>query len=96
MCIVYTSFALMWLFFSSLNYTDLLRIQFWIGGVIFVGMIEKAVKFAEYDNVNKNGNSIAGAEKFAEAVSAFKVIKLFKNVQFFKFNFSAPRQECSS
>jgi hypothetical protein len=72
MCIVYTSFALIWLFFSSLNYTDLLRIQFWIGGVIFVGMIEKAVKFAEYDNVNKNGNSIAGAEKFAEAVSAFK------------------------
>ncbi|CAG5098339.1 Oidioi.mRNA.OKI2018_I69.XSR.g15579.t1.cds [Oikopleura dioica] len=72
MCIVYTSFALVWLLFSSLNYTDLLRIQFWIGGVIFVGMIEKAVKFAEYDNVNKTGNSIAGAEKFAEAVSAFK------------------------
>lgn len=72
MCIVYTSFALIWLVFSALNYKDLLRIQFWIGGVIFIGMIEKAVKFAEYDSVNKTGNSIGGAEKFAEAISAFK------------------------
>ena len=33
-----------------------LRLQFWIGGVIFLGMVEKAIFTVEYENINNNGN----------------------------------------
>ncbi len=32
------------------------RLQFWIGGVIFLGMVEKAIFTVEYENINNNGN----------------------------------------
>jgi len=72
MCIVYSLFGVVWLVLSACNYQDLLRIQFWIGGVIFLGMIEKAVFFAEYNGVNITGESTVGAYKFAEVVSSMK------------------------
>ena len=72
MCIVYSLFGFIWLVLSACNYQDLLRIQFWIGGVIFLGMIEKAVFFAEYNGVNITGESTVGAYKFAEVVSSMK------------------------
>ena len=59
-----------------MNHKELLRIQFWIGGVIFLGMLEKAVYYAEYSSVNHTGLSVTGANKFAEAVSALKVQKI--------------------
>lgn len=79
MTIFYCFLGLFWLVFSFLNYKELLRIQFWIGGVIFLGMLEKAVFYSEYNSVNKSGLSLPGAHKFAEAVSALKVgsIKYF-------------------
>ena len=73
MCIVYIIFGIIWLIFSGMNHKELLRIQFWIGGVIFLGMLEKAVYYAEYSSVNHTGLSVTGANKFAEAVSALKV-----------------------
>lgn len=73
MTIVYCFLGLFWLVFSFLNYKELLRIQFWIGGVIFLGMLEKAVFYSEYNSVNNSGISLPGAHKFAEAVSALKV-----------------------
>lgn len=74
MCIVYIVYGIIWLIFSGMNYTELLRIQFWIGGVIFLGMLEKAVYYSEYSAVNNSGISVTGANKFAEAVSALKVL----------------------
>ncbi|XP_069463936.1 transmembrane protein 87B isoform X2 [Ambystoma mexicanum] len=51
---------------------DLLRIQFWIAAVIFLGMLEKAVYYAEYQNANSTGLSSQGLLIFAEVVSAIK------------------------
>ena len=46
--------------------------QFWIGGVILLGMIEKAVFYAEYNNVEQTGISLVGAAKLAEFFSSLK------------------------
>ena len=73
MTIVYGVFGLIWMIFSVMNYKELIRIQFWIGGVIFLGMLEKAVFYSEYSAVNHSGLSLTGAHKFAQAVSALKV-----------------------
>uniref|UniRef100_A0A673WK13 Zgc:162698 n=1 Tax=Salmo trutta TaxID=8032 RepID=A0A673WK13_SALTR len=50
----------------------LLRIQFWIGGVIFLGMLEKAVYYAEFQSIRYDGLSVQGAVVFAEVLSAVK------------------------
>ena len=60
MCIVYIILALIWLFICFKHWMDLLRIQFWIGAVIIVGMVEKAVFYAEYANMNAVGESVEG------------------------------------
>lgn len=57
MCVVYILYALLWFVWSSCYWKDLLRIQFWIAGVIFLGMIEKAVFCAEYQNTNTVGSA---------------------------------------
>lgn len=72
MCIIYTLYAVAWLVMSACNFRDLLRVQFWIGGVILLGMIEKAVFYSEYLSVNTTGESVIGAAKCAEVVSAMK------------------------
>jgi hypothetical protein len=41
MCLVYVILGLAWLIVSFCQWRDLLRIQFWIGGVILLGMLEK-------------------------------------------------------
>ena len=33
------------------------RLQFWIGGVIFLGMVEKAMFTSEYQNINNIGQT---------------------------------------
>lgn len=57
MCIMYIIFGLLWFVWSSCYWKDLLRIQFWIAAVIFLGMLEKAVFYAEYQNINTTGVS---------------------------------------
>lgn len=57
MCVVYILYALLWFVWASCYWKDLLRIQFWIAGVIFLGMIEKAVFCAEYQNTNNVGSA---------------------------------------
>ena len=54
---VYVICMLAWLVTMRKTWRDLLRVQFWIGGVIFIGMLEKAVFFGEYESLNKNGVS---------------------------------------
>ncbi|XP_074650900.1 transmembrane protein 87A-like [Tubulanus polymorphus] len=72
MCVVYVVFGLIWLVLAACNWRDLLRIQFWIGAVIILGMLEKAVFYAEYQTINYTGKSVRGAVIFAELVSCMK------------------------
>ncbi|XP_068424543.1 transmembrane protein 87A [Clinocottus analis] len=74
MCIVYIFYALLWFIWAACYWKDLLRIQFWIAGVIFLGMVEKAVFCAEYENTNTVGSASPGLLIFAELVSALKRI----------------------
>uniref|UniRef100_A0A1A7Z2K2 Transmembrane protein 87A n=1 Tax=Iconisemion striatum TaxID=60296 RepID=A0A1A7Z2K2_9TELE len=72
MCIVYVLMAMLWLVLSACYWRDLLRIQFWIGGVIFLGMLEKAVYYAEFQSIRYEGLSVQGAVVFAEVLSVVK------------------------
>ncbi|XP_068069664.1 transmembrane protein 87A-like isoform X1 [Danio rerio] len=72
MCIIYVIMAVLWLVLSACYWRDLLRIQFWIGGVIFLGMLEKAVFYAEFQSIRYDGQSVQGAIMFAEVLSAVK------------------------
>ncbi|XP_035256708.1 transmembrane protein 87A isoform X1 [Anguilla anguilla] len=72
MCIVYFLYGLLWFLWAACYWKDLLRIQFWIAGVIFLGMVEKAVFCAEYENTNAVGSASQGLLIFAELVSALK------------------------
>ena len=55
-----------------MHWRDLLRIQFWIGGVIFLGMLEKAMFYGEFQNINSTGKSTKGLILIAEIVSCAK------------------------
>ncbi|KAK6328184.1 hypothetical protein J4Q44_G00001620 [Coregonus suidteri] len=72
MCTVYILYALLWFMWAACYWKDLLRIQFWIAGVIFLGMVEKAVFCAEYENTNGVGAASQGLLIFAELISALK------------------------
>lgn len=72
MCVVYVIFGIIWLFVSFAQWRDLLRIQFWIGGVILLGMLEKAFFYAEYQTVANTGYPVQHAELVAEFVSCGK------------------------
>ncbi|KAF7634810.1 hypothetical protein Mgra_00005703 [Meloidogyne graminicola] len=72
MCIFYTLLALAWLIVCLKHWKDLLRVQFWIGAVILIGMIEKAVFYAEYSNMNQSGKSVEGLLELAELTSCLK------------------------
>ncbi|EYC34168.1 hypothetical protein Y032_0001g285 [Ancylostoma ceylanicum] len=72
MCIFYGALALIWLFLCIKYYKDILRIQYWIGAVIILGMIEKAFFLAEYSTMNSSGRSVEGVLELAELVSCAK------------------------
>ncbi|KAL0972838.1 hypothetical protein UPYG_G00195370 [Umbra pygmaea] len=72
MCIIYVLLGLLWLALSACYWRDLLRIQFWIGGVIFLGMLEKAVYYAEFQSIRYEGLSVPGAVVFGEVLSVVK------------------------
>ena len=72
MCGVYSIFALFWFICSCLYWRDLLRLQLWIGGVILLGLMEKAAYLAEYESINKSGETVKIAILIAEIISCFK------------------------
>ncbi|KAM4014133.1 LOW QUALITY PROTEIN: transmembrane protein 87A [Anomaloglossus baeobatrachus] len=72
MCIVYVFFGVLWLGWSACYWRDLLRIQFWVGAVILLGMLEKAVFYAEFQNIRYHGQSVEGAVILGELLSAVK------------------------
>lgn len=55
MCGIYALFAALWFIWCAFYWRELLKIQFWIGGVIIIGMIEKVAFVVEYDTVNRYG-----------------------------------------
>lgn len=55
MCIVYVLFGALWLLWLACYWRDLLRIQFCIGVVIVLGMLEKAVFYSEYQRITYQG-----------------------------------------
>ncbi|XP_066495091.1 transmembrane protein 87A-like [Tiliqua scincoides] len=72
MCIVYVLYGVLWLTLLACYWRDILRIQFWIGGVILLGMLEKAVFYAEFQSIQSQGVSVQGAVIFAEVLCAVK------------------------
>uniref|UniRef100_H0WKZ6 Transmembrane protein 87B n=1 Tax=Otolemur garnettii TaxID=30611 RepID=H0WKZ6_OTOGA len=72
MCIVYILYGILWLTWSACYWKDILRIQFWIAAVIFLGMLEKAVFYSEYQNLNSTGLPTQSLLIFAELISAVK------------------------
>ncbi|CAF0775268.1 unnamed protein product [Brachionus calyciflorus] len=72
MCVIYSLFAIYWFVISIMYWRDLLRVQIWIGGVIILGLMEKAAFLAEYDSVNRNGYSLQLGMIVAEVISCFK------------------------
>jgi hypothetical protein len=72
MCGIYAFFAVLWFIWCAFYWRELLKIQFWIGGVIIIGMIEKSAFLAEYDIVNRNGYKVHFAIVTAEVLSCLK------------------------
>ncbi|XP_042880918.1 transmembrane protein 87A-like [Penaeus japonicus] len=72
MCVVYLIYGLAWLIVSFMHWRELLRVQYWIGTVILLGMLEKAVFTAEYSSINQNGYSVPGLIILAELASCAK------------------------
>ncbi|XP_063168698.1 transmembrane protein 87A-like [Candoia aspera] len=72
MCIVYVLYGVLWLSLLACYWRDILRIQFWIGGVILLGMLEKAVFYAEFQSIQNEGKSVQGAVIFGEILCAVK------------------------
>ncbi|XP_030076044.1 transmembrane protein 87A isoform X2 [Microcaecilia unicolor] len=72
MCIIYVLYGTLWLVLLACYWRDILRIQFWIGGVVLLGMLEKAVYYAEFQSIQNEGVSVQGAMIFAEVLSAVK------------------------
>ncbi|CAF3424381.1 unnamed protein product [Rotaria socialis] len=72
MCGIYALFAILWLIWCALYWCELLKIQFWIGGVILIGMIEKSAYLAEYEIVNRYGYKAHVAVVTSEVLSCLK------------------------
>nr|CAH0103091.1 unnamed protein product [Daphnia galeata] len=72
MCGLYTVMGILWLIISLCRLKDILRIQMWIGAVLFLGMLEMAVYLAEYESLNKTGELTAAAHYSAELLSCAK------------------------
>lgn len=82
MCGLYAVFAFIWLVVSAIQWRELLRIQFWIGGVIVLGMLEAAVFLSEYETLNRTGVSV----EYAIQVSGYSVLFSSRSsVDFFVF-----------
>ena len=70
MTAVYVVYACVWLIAMMRQCKDLLCVQFWIGAVIGLGMIENVLFFIEYNAVNMNGREHLTILTTAEFISA--------------------------
>ncbi|GFN84223.1 transmembrane protein 87a [Plakobranchus ocellatus] len=72
MGLVYIFYGIFWFVMLARNWQDLLQVQFLISAVILLGMLEKALFFGEYENVNRTGHFVYGAVIFTGLVSCAK------------------------
>ncbi|CAK1540721.1 unnamed protein product [Leptosia nina] len=72
MCGVYAVLCAGWLIVCGLQWRDLLRIQYWIGGVALLGMVESATYYGVYSSINSTGLFSPNVYMFAEWVSVAK------------------------
>ncbi|CAI4220828.1 unnamed protein product, partial [Auanema sp. JU1783] len=72
MCVLYAILAIVWLILCLKHFRDILQIQYWIGAVIILGMLEKAFFVSEYSTMNNTGMSSDGIIELAELVSCIK------------------------
>lgn len=69
---VYALLALIWVVICGLHYRDMLQIQMWIGGMLFLNMVEMSVFCNKYQQVNNGKEVTDGLVIFAELLSTFK------------------------
>jgi hypothetical protein len=71
MVVIYCFYALAWMVLMVKYRNDLIRIQYWIGAVISLGMVEKCVFFSTYNGIKVSGLS-TNLYIFAQLVSCVK------------------------
>lgn len=74
MMAVYILLGLIWLILLAISYKDLLKLQYWIALVIFLGMLEKTFFVAMYSAVNQTGVHVETRPLYiiAELISSSK------------------------
>lgn len=72
MSCIYLLYALAWLIVSMIQWKELLRIQFYIAAVIFLGMLEKAIFYGVYQSMNSHGVLNQNVFYLAELFSCLK------------------------
>jgi len=71
MSFYYALLASLWTLASALHWQSLLRVQFFIFGVILLGMLEKALFYFQFYEANRNGIPSLSLALVAELVSCF-------------------------
>jgi hypothetical protein len=73
MFVLYAVYLIIWLVLCCYYRKDILRVQYWIGAVILLGLLEKTVYLGEYNTLNSTGHSsVSGAIIFGELLSCAK------------------------
>ncbi|OTF83784.1 transmembrane protein 87A-like protein [Euroglyphus maynei] len=72
MSCLYFIFALSWFIVSMIRWQELLKIQFFIAVIIFLGMVEKAIFFGVYQSLNVTGIVNLNIFYMAELFSCLK------------------------
>lgn len=70
--LLYLVLGLCWLALMACHYRDLLRLQFWIGVVILIGMMHMAFAFGNLDYLNERGVTLGFLTVVAELLLALK------------------------
>lgn len=68
----YLFLGIFWAVLLGMYYKDLLRVQFWIGGVVFLGMLEMAISYGDLDYLNRHGFRSRGLMIFSKLLFAAK------------------------
>lgn len=71
---IYIILGIIWIVLLAISYKDLLKLQFWIAVVIFLGMLEKVFFVAMYSAVNQTGVHVETRPLYivAELISSAK------------------------
>nr|CDS29980.2 Transmembrane receptor eukaryota [Hymenolepis microstoma] len=68
----YALLGILWLCFTVCHWKDLLRIQYYISLMIFIGLVEQITLYCLYETLNRTGVTLKSALAFAIVVSCFK------------------------